>query len=228
MSRHFSSPPPNPSNQAGFTLIEVLVVLIMVALISSVLFQALERAYRLQERFGIELFKVQQGQMAADWYRQTIQGLYPDQPDGRNRFHGEAHEFSGLSGNPLGDEYGAPTPITWKIRNNQQNGTTELVYIEDKRETPVLSWRGNQARFIYLDEQRAPHDRWPPPLGLFTQLPRQIQIEAKDAGQPIVIVASPMGPTEPLLRPQEIFGSGQSRSPGAPLQGLQGPAGFIP
>jgi len=224
MPHHFSSRPNRRTKQAGFTLVEVLVVLIMVAMISSVLFQALERAYRLQERFGTELFRVQQGQMATDWYRQTVQGLYPDHADGNNLFHGEDREFSGLSSNPLGDNYGTPTPITWKIRSNPQSGMTELIYVEDKREAPVLSWRGKQARFVYLDEQQATHDSWPPPLGLFKQLPKQIQLQANDAGQSLIIVASPMGPTEPLLRPQDFFGGNSSGT----LQHPQGPAGFIP
>ncbi|HUX23131.1 MAG TPA: type II secretion system protein, partial [Burkholderiales bacterium] len=57
---HVTSQPPR-SNQSGFTLIEVLVVLIIVGIISGVLFQALEQAYRLQDRYGTELFRVQQG-----------------------------------------------------------------------------------------------------------------------------------------------------------------------
>jgi len=195
----------NRSDQGGFTLIEVLVVLIIVGSISGVLFQALEQAYRLQERFGTELFRVQQGQMAADWYRQTVQGLLPDDPGGPNVFHGEAREFSGLSSNPLGDQYGAPTPITWKLRDDQQSGTTELVYVEDDHETPILSWRGNQAKFVYLGPAQNPHDTWPP-LGLSTQLPKQIQLWAEDAGEPVTIVASPMGPTEALPRTQNVFG----------------------
>ena len=194
------------SSQGGFTLIEVLVVLIIVGMTSGVLFQALEQAYRLQERFGMELFKAQQGQMAADWYRQTVQGLHPDYPDGQNVFHGEGREFSGLTGNPLSDEYGAPTPVTWKIRSNPQNGITELVYLEEKRETQVLTWRGNQARFIYLDEQQTPHDSWPPPLGLSTQLPKQIQLMATDAGEPVGIIAVTMGPTAPVWRAQDALG----------------------
>ena len=206
MWRNFFSPRTDKSDQTGFTLIEVLVVLIIVAMVSGILFQALERAYRLQNRFGAELFKVQHGQMAADWYRQTVQGLYPDQPDGRNLFRGQDQEFAGLSTNPLGEEYGAPTPITWKIRNDQLNGTTELVYIEEQRETQVLRWRGNQARFIYLDEQRSPHQIWPPPLGLFPQLPTQIHLVARDAGEPINIVSSPMGPASAVTRPQDLFG----------------------
>lgn len=200
MPHHSSAIKPDRSSQSGFTLIEVLVVLIIVGMTSGVLFQALERAYRLQDRFGVELFNVQQGQMAADWYRQTVQGLHPDYPDGRNVFQGKDREFSGLTGNPLSDGYGAPTPISWKIRSDQQNGTTELVYLEGKQETPILTWRGNQARFIYLDEQQTPHDSWPPPLGLSTQLPKQIQLVVKDAGEIINIVASPKGPATPLPR----------------------------
>jgi general secretion pathway protein J len=192
--------------QAGFTLIEVLVVLILVAMVSGILFQALERAYRLQNRFGSELFKVQQGQMAADWYRQAVQGLYPDQPEGQNIFRGKSQEFSGLSSNPLGDSYGTPTPITWKIREGQEDGTTELVYGEEKKETPVLIWRTSQARFKYMDAVQASHDSWPPPLGLFPQLPTQIQLVTSNLNEPINLVSSPMGPVEPLFRPQDLFG----------------------
>lgn len=198
---------PIRSGQSGFTLIEVLVVLILVAMVSGILFQALERAYRLQNRFGAELFKVQQGQMAADWYRQTVQGLYPDQLDGPNMFRGKGQEFSGLSSNPLGDSYGAPTSITWKISKGQEDGTTELLYIEEKKETPVLTWRTSEARFIYMDAVQAAHDSWPPPLGLFTQLPSQIQLVTSNLGAPINLVASPMGPIEPLFRPQDLFGA---------------------
>lgn len=209
MPRHSSATRASQLNQVGFTLIEVLVVLIIVAMISGVLFQALERAYRLQERFGVELFNVQHGQMAADWYRQSVQGLLPDYPDGRNIFQGKDREFSGLSSNPPSDGYGMPTPITWKIRNNQQDGTTELVYLEEKQETPILIWHGNGARFIYFDEKQTPHDSWPPPLGLSTQLPKQIQLVAKDAGEPINIVASLRGPVATLPRLQDFIGGAQ-------------------
>ena len=204
MPRHFFSVPTNASNQTGFTLIEVLVVLIIVGMLGGILFQALERAYRLQERFGMELFSVQQGQMAADWYRQTVQGLYPDYPDGQSIFRGNEREFSGLTSNPLSNEYGVPTSIAWKIRNNPQNGAMELVYLEGKQETVILIWHSNEAQFIYFDEKQTPHTSWPPPLGQWAQLPKQIQLVSKDIGDPINIVASTMGPTMPLLRLQDL------------------------
>lgn len=215
---------PTSNRLSGFTLIEVLVVLIIVAMVSSVLFEALERAYRLEDRFGTELFKVQQGQMAVDWYRQSVQGLYPDYSNGQNIFQGKESEFSGLSGNPLGENYGAPTPITWKIRNNRHNGTAELVYIEEKREAVLLAWHGSQAKFVYFDAHHNPNDSWPPPLGLSTQLPGQIQLMAKDTGDTINIVASPRVHPDPLPRPQDILGITTPQG----VMGTTPPQGFIP
>ena len=191
---------------SGFTLIEVLVVLILVAMISGVLFQALERAYGLQRRFGTELFRAQQGQMATDWYRQTVQGLYPDQADGPNLFKGSDKGFVGLSVNPLGLAYGAPTPIQWSVRPNLETGTTDLVYAEGGRETSILAWRGKAAKMVYFDAEQKTHDRWPPALGLFPQLPSQIQLWVEDRAEPVVIVATPMGLTQPNPRPQDVFG----------------------
>ena len=154
----------------------------------------------------MELFNVQQGQMAADWYRQTIQGLLPDFADGKNIFQGKDKEFSGLTSNALSGEYGAPTPITWKIRSNQKDNAIELIYTERRQESIILAWRSDEARFIYLDEEQVAYDSWPPPLGQFTQLPKQIQLVTKDAGNLIDIVASPMGPIAPQPRSLDYFG----------------------
>ena len=194
------------SRSSGFTLIEVLVVMTLVALVSGVLFEALERAYRLKERFGVELFNVQQGQMATDWYRQSVNGLYPDYPDGGNVFKGAEQEFSGLSTNPLNADYGMPTAVTWKLQSQPQSGISTLVYVVGKQETAILSWRGKDARFAYFDDTRSAHDEWPPRLGKFPQLPMQIQIQSKDGSESMVLVASPMGPTVPLIRMRDILG----------------------
>lgn len=180
--------------QSGFTLIEVLVVLIMTGTITGVLFQALERAYRLQDRFGVELFGAQQGQMATDWYRQTVQGLRTDYPDGKNLFKGNEQEFSGLSDNSLGSQYGAPTPIRWQIRTNLRSGLIDLVYLEQDKETTILSWPTKGTRFVYVDDQHTQHDTWPPPFGLWPQLPKQIQLTTLggNGSDPITIIASPI------------------------------------
>jgi prepilin-type N-terminal cleavage/methylation domain-containing protein len=196
--------PSNAARQRGFTLIEILVVLIMTGMISGILFQAIERAYRLQERFGSELFSAQQGQMATDWYRQTIQGLRPDYPDGNSLFKGTETEFSGLTDISLGQNQGLPSPITWQIRKNPQSGQTELLYLEGQQQTTILAWPRNEAHFVYLDAQMEPHDLWPPPFGKWPQLPSQIQLVSHDGSSPVHIVATPMSTAMPVLRIKDL------------------------
>lgn len=190
--------------QRGFTLIEILVVLIMTGMVSGILFQAIERAYRLQERFGIELFSAQQGQMATDWYRQTIQGLRPDYPDGKSQFKGTQNEFSGLTDLSLGQNQGMPTAITWQLRNNPESGQTELRYLESQQATTILAWPRTEAHFVYMDDKQAPHELWPPPLGLWPQLPSQIQLISRDRGEAIAIIATPMCTAKPVLRFKDL------------------------
>lgn len=189
----------------GFTLIEVLVVMIIMGLVTGILFQAIERAYQLQERFGTELFSVQEGQMATDWYRQSVQGLRPDYPDGQNLFQGTASAFSGLSDNALGSFYGAPTSISWRIRKSLNSGATDLVYIDNGRETPILSWQGSNAHFIYIDALQAPHETWPPPLGPWPQLPIQIQLIARDGADTAIIISTPMSTAAPVSRIKDLL-----------------------
>ena len=199
-----SRAPPSATGHrsGGFTLIEMLVVLIIVAMSSSVLYQALERAFRLQQRFGTELLREQEGQMAAGWYRQTVQGLYPDFPDGQSRFQGREEEFSGLSSNALGADYGVPTAVTWRLRSDSAKGTTELLYVEAGRETPILTWRARGARFVYIDSAQAAYASWPPPFGVPEQLPSQIHLLGADSADAISLIATPMGPRKSLPRLQ--------------------------
>lgn len=204
MAQHLPAGPLRCHAHRGFTLIEVLVVLILFGMISSTLFQALQQSYKLQDRFGTELFREQQGQMAMDWYRQTVQSLAPGYPGSGHLFRGEPQLFSGLSSSPLSAEYGTPTPITWQIRNNLQNATIELIYVEGLKQTPILNWHSKAARFVYLDEKHNPHDNWPPALGTHSQLPSQIQLQFPDDPTATTLAVTPMGLRQPLPRIEDL------------------------
>lgn len=192
---------------SGFTLVEMLVVLVIVSMTSAVIFQAFDRVYRLQSRFGVELFDAQQGAMSIDWFRQTVQGLLSDYADGANKFSGSAHEFSGLSTNPLSEEYGSTTGIKWRISFDPGTGGTQLVYADAAGESTIAEWQGGAARFIYVDDKLESHENWPPALGMWPQLPKLIRLEAVDRGATLVIMAMPVGSPVPLPRPQDFFGA---------------------
>jgi general secretion pathway protein J len=194
-----------PVRQRAFTLVEVLVVLVIVSLVSGILIQALGQVFQLQHRFGEEMAYSRQDAMAADWFRQGIEGLQPDYQAGANRFKGAERSLSGLTTNPLSSDYGATFPLRLEIKFDPQSGTTRLVHGEARSAAAILSWPGNSGRFRYLDQKGEEHETWPPPLGLWPQIPTAVRLEADLGGTPTVVVAVPMGPAIPLQRASDVF-----------------------
>ncbi len=186
----------------GFTLVEILVVMIITGFIVAILLQSLHQIFRLQTHFGSEIFHTQNGAMYADWFRQSINGLMPDYKDGKHKFRGEQQQMSGLTLSPLGLEGGALTPFAWRLEFDPRSGQTGLYYGdagEKQPALPMLAWQGNSGRFIYIDAENEHHDSWPPFVGKWQQLPRAIYLESGAAEQRRLIVAIPRGPDEPLL-----------------------------
>ena len=69
------NPPLRGFTVRGFTLIEILVVLVITGFIVAILLQALQQVFRLQTHFGSEIFHTQRGAMYTEWFRQSINGL---------------------------------------------------------------------------------------------------------------------------------------------------------
>ena len=193
------------SAERGFTLLEVLVVLVLAAMISGILFQAYDLTLRLNRQFGVEYFASQQGVMLADWVRQSLQGLQPDYPDGPRKFKGEAKKLSGVTTSTLVADFGVPAAVAGDLTYDSGNDETALRSGPDG--APLFSWPGTAGRFVYLDAKGEAHDSWPPPLGLWPQLPAVIRLEARRNGALYVIVATPMGPSLPRARPMNLVGT---------------------
>ena len=183
-------------------------VLMLATLASGILFQALGQTFRLQHRFGVELFESQQGYMAMDWFRRSVEGLLPDYPDGKDKFTGTAKRFSGLTTNSLSGDYGVPSGFSWELVFDPTSGSTRLVYNDGKQAVPILSSPGNVGRFVYVDARGGTHETWPPPLGQWPQLPQALRLEGWHERQPVLTMV-PMGPAEPPPRIRDIMGARQ-------------------
>lgn len=194
--------------RSGFTILEMLVVLMIVGFISGILFQALDQIYRLQSRFGLQLAQSQQGAMYTDWFRQVVQGLQTDFPTGKEKFQGSETEFTGVTTSPLSADYGVPVTVNLSLQYDNGENMTELLYAADERKIKLFSWPGKKAkRFIYLDADGLRHDSWPPPFGIWPQLPNIILLQSQKDAEPQLIAAVPRGSHEPKLPTIEMTGT---------------------
>ncbi len=89
--------PNGRAKAAGFTLVELLVVLVVAALISGVLLSGFERVLDIRLRLAAFLDGVDAPTLVADWFRASVGGLVPDAHTGRNRFAGNVRHMTGLS-----------------------------------------------------------------------------------------------------------------------------------
>jgi general secretion pathway protein J len=191
----------------GFTILEMLVVLLIVGFITTILFQALEQIYKLQSRFGLQLAQSQQGAMYTDWFRQVVQGMQTDFVNGKEQFQGSEAEFTGTTTSPLSTEYGIPKTVTLSLEYNRQDEMTDLLYTVDQQKMKLSSWSGRKAtRFIYVDANGEQHDTWPPPFGIWPQLPSMIMLQYQKDAEPQFIAAVPRGSLEPKATTIEAIG----------------------
>lgn len=204
----------------GFTLVEVLVVLVITSLVSTLLFQVLAQVSRLQSRFGEQLAQSRNGAMRADWHRQVLQGLLAVESESPQRFVGQPRRLAGLTLTALRSQSGAPEFVALEIRPHPSGLGGELHYSsgEDGVGMVLMSWSGpGPADFAYVDAAGNEYNQWPPPSG---RLPMPPPAElGRPFTAPEALQVPPQLPTTILLRwptPQ-----GQSVLVASPRGGLE-------
>ncbi|GGC87463.1 hypothetical protein GCM10011396_38410 [Undibacterium terreum] len=186
---------------AGFTILEMLVVIAMSGMIVMILLQALQNVMTLHHRFGVELDRNRQQAMAQSWVRQLVEGLQPDLEDGENKLQGSSKEIKGLSTSVVTEQFGMPTPFSLKMRYNLANNRTVIEYADQlHQDTPMelWSWEGSRGKFIFIDNKQREYETWPPELDHSRQIPASIRLEAERDGQPWILSFNPGGPVNPL------------------------------
>lgn len=219
----------------GFTLLEMLVVLVLTSLAAGLLMQASAHVLGLQQRLNGQLDRLRGPALSADWLRQVVQGLQPDYHDGAHRFTGTARGFAGLTTNALSGAYGGLEPFAVVLQHDAATDTTTLRYapgagasavatrladaLPPEAAVTLMRWPGNAQRLRYWDDKGAPHEDWPPPLGQWRPLPSAITLEgdgngdSDGAGAPWLVVATQQGPLWPQPRPRDVIGLGQGVAP---------------
>ncbi len=206
------APPPVPAparRQRGFTLVEMLVVLVLTALVAAIAFEGLARVADLRLRLARHLDGALDETVTGAWFRASIAALQPDLAEAPGVFRGSAAEMSGLTLRPLDLPAGATTPFGWRLRVDAASGTTRLGYRgADGAWREIAAWPGAGARFLYAGADGEWRSEWPPPLSGSApigqvvprqppQLPRFVRIDGGSGGESWSMAASVQGSVLP-------------------------------
>jgi general secretion pathway protein J len=147
--------------ESGFTLLEILVVLVLVALVSTIIMQGFYFATSVQARIKKQLIEAQTGSLQENWFRETVRSVQPSFDKSKNALTGTATELKGVSLTTLYGQTGIPAITTWKLKST---GTTSSLYykINTRPEIKVATWNSTEVKFKYADAQGELHPTWPP------------------------------------------------------------------
>jgi prepilin-type N-terminal cleavage/methylation domain-containing protein len=182
---------------AGFTLVEVLVVLVIAALVSGILLTGFERVLDIRLRLTSFLDAVEGPTLVADWFRASVAGLVPDVRSGHGRFAGNGRRMSGLSLAPLNAAAAVPTAITWEVTFDPTAGRTYLRYRNGGgSEMTIASWPGDYGRLSYCSRDFICQPSWPP-NDRSSQLPALVRLDIMKGDDPWPVLAAPQADRDP-------------------------------
>lgn len=208
----------SPRRQHGFSLVEMLVVLLIAGMALTLTAQAVGQYQRAQaSASGVERAG-RQYRLSEAWFRDAVRGLVAiaepqwEAAGGRlspdvvaPQFRGNAMGFSGTTLLPVLAGQGVPTTQEWTVVAGSAG--TDVLRLREEGEELLLSFPGRgDLRLHYLDTEGGVHAEWPPTNDPWPQLPAAIILEigADPDGMPATTVISAIaGIHVPLELPYE-------------------------
>lgn len=192
----------------GFTLIEVLVVLVLISLLATMITQSLVYVFNLRERVMEQLTHNRDFSSSERWYRNSVHGTVADLEELERGFEGDRNGFSAVTLAPVHLDYGVPTQIRWLLVDTA-DGQLLRYEAEDGNRFDLLSWSDASGQFSYLDHDGEWQDQWPPRFGEETlQLPAGVLFEGWHRGKPSIWFSNIPAQKEPRLGlriPPDLF-----------------------
>ena len=149
------------SNQAGITLLEMLVVFALVSLISTLLLQftgfltsGFERTASMErEAFRSRLFQ--------RWYQNSTAGIVASL-DAEAGFHGAKESMTGYTLFPVFGPSGVPTRFSWSLQ--EEDDMVGIWYQEaDAPPVKMYQWPADKVEFSYRPLNGTWAEKWPLP-----------------------------------------------------------------
>ncbi|WP_024868650.1 prepilin-type N-terminal cleavage/methylation domain-containing protein [Pseudoxanthomonas suwonensis] len=181
------------SRATGFTLLEMIVVLVITGMAVALSFQALGQWMRAERAIAESGASMRETVLAESWVRDSLRGLVPAEDP---VFSGGSDRIAGVTLAPLLSDQGGFTPVEWQVEVDANGGWLRLEERGHSVRLPLPDAAG--ARFSYFDQEGKVHEQWPPALGLHEQLPAAIALTLETDGAPArVWLAAPAGERNP-------------------------------
>lgn len=180
-----------PSRTKGFTLLEIIVVIVLFSLIATLAMQGI--SYVLAQRSRMALFQQEliKTTLRHQWFQESTSQLLVPPDDKRYQLIGSAESFSGITASPLLFPERAGEQITWVIARSdagisltyvQSNNPDDSALSTEKKLILFEDLRG-EAYFRYMDELGQFHEGWPPVDGRYSALPDGIYLYVESADE---------------------------------------------
>jgi len=206
MTGHPDARPPGSLKPAthGFTVLEMIVVIMISGLIIGVVFGAFGVLLQTQDRVGRVAYDLTGLVVERERVRQVMTGLFPGKPGDDNAVIGESRVISGRTQSPLLGWTGRPTPFELRLDYDLPSDSTRLLYKEEGR-PPVVLMRlpGDRGAFSYSDENLNWMSSWPPFGGTDLMQPSVFRLSWGNRPDD-VIVAYTAGFTDLPTNPVEL------------------------
>ncbi len=195
-----------PIHTAGFTLFEILVVIVITSLMGAVLMQGFSAILATRLTVSNAIGNLQEIILSQNIVVDPLRGVLPDYEKNPNVFQGQPRNLNGQTLRPLLSVAGAPTPFKMTLDYDAALDVTVLIYEEPGRpKVEIAQWFGNAPTFKYRDIDGAWQSTWPPPSSA-SQTPWLIWIDVGPTLAPLI--ASVAGPHTRIPRLEDSpFGS---------------------
>ena len=159
--------------QRAFTLIEMLVVMIIVAMVVTLIVQGFGYTLGLYQRVVKSQSSAYQQVFAYHWLNSSLSAPVAMRPKDR-ALEGDTQQVTTYTYQPLLAQQGLKTLIQWELE--EKAGQLGLFYREGQTRFPVYQWLDAAGQFEYLDEQNQWVKRWPQQKSDTMPLPQAIRI----------------------------------------------------
>lgn len=157
----------------GFSLLEAMVTLVVIALVATLLMQSLVHVLGMRERVLRHERDARVAALHERWFRDSVAAAAADRPGEVPAFRGEATAMDFLSLDPL--RSGAAARVGWRLVDAERG--RQLMYVEGATDWPLASAGLDDAAFAYLDAAGRWHEAWPVPEQPAEILPRAVRLD---------------------------------------------------